>query len=64
VIRWLLVTLLALVLINGLWPLLRRFGLGRLPGDLRLRWRGREICLPIASALVVSGVLNLLTHWL
>lgn len=61
-IRWLLVTLLALLLINGLWPGLKRLGLGRLPGDLRLRWRGREICVPIASALVISGVLNLLAH--
>jgi len=33
-IRWLLVVLLALVLVNGLMPLLRRLGLGRLPGDL------------------------------
>ncbi|WP_287964546.1 DUF2905 family protein, partial [Diaphorobacter sp.] len=32
-LRWLLVVFLALVLINGLTPWLRRLGLGRLPGD-------------------------------
>ncbi|KAF1023192.1 MAG: hypothetical protein GAK30_00645 [Paracidovorax wautersii] len=63
-IRWFLVTFLGLVLINGLWPLLSRFGLGRLPGDLRWRLFGREICLPIATALVLSGMLSLLMRWL
>ncbi|MFT4192009.1 MAG: DUF2905 family protein, partial [Comamonas sp.] len=32
-IRWFIVTFLGLVLINGLWPLLSKLGLGRLPGD-------------------------------
>lgn len=31
-LRWLIVVFLALVLINGLTPWLRRLGLGRLPG--------------------------------
>lgn len=63
-IRWFIVTFLALVLINGLWPLLSKLGLGRLPGDLRFRLLGREVCLPIASALVLSGLLSLLMRWL
>ena len=52
--RWLLVLLLAFLLFNGLQGWLRRIGLGRLPGDLRFRLRGREWYLPLASSLVLS----------
>lgn len=53
-LKWLLVTVLALVVFSGLMPLLRRLGLGRLPGDLNLRVRGREWSLPIGSTIVLS----------
>lgn len=53
-LKWLLVTVLALVVFSGLMPLLRRLGLGRLPGDLHLRVRGREWSLPIGSTIVLS----------
>jgi hypothetical protein len=52
--RWLLVFLLAFVLFNGLKVWLQRIGLGRLPGDFTLRWRGREIYVPLASSVVLS----------
>lgn len=52
--RWLLVFLIAFVLFNGLQGWLRRIGLGRLPGDLRWRARGRDWYLPIGSSLVLS----------
>ncbi len=61
--RWLLVFLLAFVLFNGLHGWLRRIGLGRLPGDLRFRLRGRDWFLPLASSLVLSllvGAISLL----
>ena len=53
-IRWLLVTLLALVLFSGLSSWLRRFGMGRLPGDLNFRAFGRDWSLPLASTIVLS----------
>lgn len=28
--------------------------LGRLPGDLRLRWRGRDYVFPFATAVLLS----------
>ena len=40
-IRWVIVVFLALVLISGLSPLLRRLGIGRLPGDFHFRLFGR-----------------------
>ncbi len=55
-IRWLLVTVLALVLFSGLAPWLRRLGMGRLPGDLNFRAFGRDWSLPIASTVVLSMI--------
>ncbi|RQO82470.1 DUF2905 family protein [Acidovorax sp. FJL06] len=62
--RWLLVIVLALVLISGLTPLLRRLGFGRLPGDFRFRWLGRDWDVPLASTLLLSFVVSLLTKLL
>ena len=53
-IKWLVTLVLALVLLAGLTPLLRRMGLGRLPGDLRVRLRGKDYSLPIASTVLLS----------
>lgn len=53
-IKWLITVVVALVLFAGLTPLLRRMGLGRLPGDLRFRLRGRDYSLPLASTVLLS----------
>jgi len=53
-LRWMLVVFLALVLLNGLAPWLRRWGFGRLPGDFRFRLAGREWDIPLASTLLLS----------
>ena len=50
---------LALVLIGWLNPLLQKIGLGRLPGDLRFRFRGRVWNLPLASTLLLSLIATL-----
>jgi hypothetical protein len=52
--RWLIVFLLAFLLFNGLQGWLRKIGLGRLPGDFRLRVGGRDWYVPLASSLVLS----------
>ena len=52
--RWLLVFILAFLLFSGLKVWLQRIGLGRLPGDFTLRWRGREFFVPLASSVVLS----------
>ena len=61
-IRWFIVILLALLLISWLSPLLRRLGLGRLPGDMRFRVRGREWVLPLGSTVLLSFVASLISH--
>jgi hypothetical protein len=58
--RWLLVFLVACLVFNALQGWLARFGLGRLPGDLRFRAGGREWFVPIASSLVLSGLMALI----
>ena len=63
-IRWLIVVFLALVLISGLTPLLRRLGIGRLPGDLHFRLFGREWFIPLASTLLLSALASLIARWL
>ncbi len=63
-LRWLIVVLLALVLVQGLLGWLRKIGLGRLPGDLRLRAFGRDWELPIATTLLLSWIAALLQHLL
>ena len=63
-LRWFLVLFLALMLISWVSPLLRRMGLGRLPGDWRFRWLGRDWDVPLASTLLLSFVIGLLVKWL
>ena len=52
--RWLIVTFLALLLINGLSPLLGKLGLGKLPGDFRFRLLGRDWFIPLTTTILIS----------
>ena len=53
-IRWLFVVFIALLLFSGLRTWLEKLGLGRLPGDFRFRFLGREWFVPFASSVVLS----------
>jgi hypothetical protein len=57
-LKWLLVFILAMSLIGWFTPLLRRLGLGRLPGDIRFVRNGREYSFPFASSLLLSALLT------
>jgi hypothetical protein len=60
-LKWLIVMLAAVFVVGLLQPRLARLlQLGRLPGDLRLRWRGRDYVFPFASAVVLSLVATLI----
>jgi hypothetical protein len=59
-IRWFIVVFLALLLINAITPWLQRIGFGKLPGDFRFRWLGREWFVPVASTIVLSFLVSLL----
>jgi hypothetical protein len=53
-IKWLITVVIALVLFAGLTPLLRRLGIGRMPGDFRIRLNGKDYNLPLASTVLLS----------
>ena len=61
-LKWLLVLVVGIVVIVLMTPWLARHGLGRLPGDLTVRWRGRPIYLPITSTLLLSLLLTLIAR--
>lgn len=61
-IRWLIVVFLALLLINGLSPWLRKLGLGSLPGDFRFRLFGREWFIPLTTTVLLSLVCGLIAR--
>jgi Protein of unknown function (DUF2905) len=58
--RWLIITLLALMLISWLAPALRRWGFGKLPGDFSFTFRGRLVSVPLGSTIVLSLVAGLI----
>lgn len=55
-IKWFIAFTLALALIGWLTPLLRKVGLGRLPGDIHFVRNGREYSFPFASSLLLSAL--------
>ncbi len=63
-IRWFLVTLLALLIFSGLQPWLQKLGFGRLPGDFNFRLFGRDWQIPITSTLILSMLAAGVAKWL
>ena len=61
-LKWLLVIVVAVLLLSAFSPLLSRYGLGRLPGDLHFRRNGREYCVPITSTILISLLMTLLVR--
>lgn len=61
-LKWLLVLVVGLFVIALMAPWLARRGLGRLPGDVTVRWRGRSIYLPITTTILLSLLLTLITR--
>ncbi|MDO8787270.1 MAG: DUF2905 domain-containing protein [Sulfuritalea sp.] len=63
-LKWLIVLVAAVFIVGLLQPRLARLlQLGRLPGDLRLRLRGKDYVFPFASAVLLSLVAGLI-GWL
>jgi hypothetical protein len=58
-LKWLLVLVVGIVILSALTPWLARHGLGHLPGDITVTWRGRRIYLPITTTILLSLALTL-----
>jgi hypothetical protein len=64
-LRWLLAIFIAVFVIGMFMPKLTRvLNLGRLPGDIAFRFRGRECRLPFATTIVLSLLVTLVTRFL
>jgi len=61
-LKWVLTLVVALLVLTALAPWLARLGLGRLPGDVVVRYRGRIYYLPFTSTVLLSLALTLLVR--
>lgn len=61
-LKWVLLLVVAMIVLTALAPWLARFGLGRLPGDVVVRYRGRLYYLPFTSTILLSLALTLLVR--
>jgi len=62
VLKWVFTLALALIVLTALAPWFSRYGLGRLPGDLTVRHKGRLYYLPFSSTILLSLALTLIAR--
>ena len=64
--RFLLLGGLILILIGGALYISARLGLplGRLPGDIRIQWRGGGFYFPVVTSILLSVVLTVVLNLL
>ncbi len=63
-IRWLVTTFVAVMILSSCWPWLQKIGVGKLPGDLRFRLFGRDYMFPFTSSLLLSLLGSAVVRWL
>ena len=63
-LKWLVTLAVALVVLTAVSPWLARLGLGRLPGDVRLRLKGRDYFLPFTTTILLSLALTAIARLL
>ncbi len=63
-LKWVSMLIVALVVLTVLAPWLAKYGLGRLPGDLTVRYKGKLYYLPFTSTILLSLALTLLTRFI
>ncbi len=63
-VKWLVTLVLALLILGLLTPWLNRLGLGRLPGDMRVKHKRGVFYFPFASVILLSLALSLLAYLL
>ena len=62
-LKWLLALVVALAVLTALSPWLARLGLGRLPGDITVRVRGRSYYFPLTTTILLSLALTLIARF-
>ena len=62
--KWLVTLVVALLILGMLTPWLDRMGLGRLPGDIRIRHKRGLFYFPFTSVVLMSLALSLIAYLL
>ena len=62
VLKWLLTVAVALIVLSCASPWFARHGLGRLPGDVVVRIRGRLYYFPLTTTILLSLALTLISR--
>ncbi|MBU9222547.1 DUF2905 domain-containing protein [Burkholderia multivorans] len=63
-LRWLMASFVAVMILTRCWPWLGKLGIGRLPGDVTLTFGGRRYPFPFMSTLVVTMLVSTLARLL
>jgi len=61
--KWLIITGVIITSLGGLFVLLGRVGLFKLPGDLQFGSKSGRIYIPVVSCIIISVILTLIL-WL
>ncbi len=54
--RWMILFFVVLILLISFMPTLRRWGLGRLPGDVYFKIGRFEVEIPLMSTLILAAI--------
>ena len=54
--RWVICIFVLLVVVLSSVPTLRRWGLGRLPGDINFKFLGKQIEIPLMSTILLTAI--------
>ncbi|CAN0623906.1 conserved protein of unknown function [Burkholderia multivorans] len=61
-LRWLMASFVAVMILTRCWPWLGKLGVGRLPGDVTLRLGARRYPFPFMSTLVITLLVSMLAR--
>ena len=59
-LKWILTLIVAVAVLSLYRPRIGKYSLGRLPGDISLRYKGRDYYLPFTTTILLSLALTLL----
>lgn len=63
-VKWLVTLVIALMILGLLTPWLNRLGLGKLPGDVRIKHKRGLFYFPFTSVILMSLALSLIAYLL
>lgn len=62
--RWVICIFVLLVVVLSCVPTLRRWGLGRLPGDINFKFLGKRIEIPLMSTILLTAIVAIVARLL